>query len=495
MKVQILQLDAHDDLASARDKLAWAQAQRVVLVWPDRARLLRKQLDLVLLRRQAARQGIELGLVTRDPVVLEHAATLGLPCFRSSTRLPEEIWKTARGGHLALPARPEPRAAAARPPQIEPRTLPGWLRAAVLTLLGLVLSAAAILLLPGAVIAVHPGTNEQTLLVTFSLSPRVEAPDALGNVPARQVTVEESGTIRVTTTGETLVPGAAAAGEVVFTNLTDLPVIIPAGTGVLPAGRPDLRFVTAEEVSLPAGQGEAASTVVTAVHPGPDGNLPDGSINAIDGPLGLQASVTQPGPTTGGTQVERAAVSPADQTAALSLLTEQLLSQAASEIEASLSGDEALSATSLRVTRTPHREYDRTVGEAADSVGLRLTVEVAGLIYREQDVDAAAALVVAAQLPAGSAAVPGSLEWSPAASAPPSPELLTARVRQLWFQPVAVDAVQRAVRGRRPAEAAANLASLPGQAQPAEVKLAPAWWPVVPWLDVRTRVVTPWEQQ
>jgi hypothetical protein len=175
------------------------------------------------------------------------------------------------------------------------------------------------------------------------------------------------------------------------------------------------------------------------------------------------------------------------------LVTEaQMISQI---FEASLSGDEALSATSLRVTRTPHREYDRTVGEAADSVGLRLTVEVAGLIYREQDVDAAAALVVAAQLPAGSAAVPGSLEWSPAASAPPSPELLTARVRQLWFQPVAVDAVQRAVRGRRPAEAAANLASLPGQAQPAEVKLAPAWWPVVPWLDVRTRVVTPWEQQ
>ena len=79
MKVQILQLDAHEDLASARDKLAWAQAQRVVLVWPDRARVLRKRLDLVLIRRQAARQGCELGLVTRDPVVLEHAAEHNLP--------------------------------------------------------------------------------------------------------------------------------------------------------------------------------------------------------------------------------------------------------------------------------------------------------------------------------------------------------------------------------------------------------------------------------
>jgi hypothetical protein len=495
MKVQILQLEPHDDLASTRDKLAWAQAQRVVLVWPDRARVLRKRLDLVLLRRQAARQGVELGIVTHDPVVLEHATALGIPIFRSSTRLSEETWKTGNQASLRLPARPDPFVAASPPERLQPRPLPAWLRVSILVVLALALAGAAAALFPSATITVYPETLDQEETVIFTLDPQAQAVGVDGRVPARQVSLRPSGSIRVTTTGRTLVPGSPASGEVIFINLTDEPVLVPAGTGVLPAGRPDLRFATVGDLSLPAGKGTSGSTRVLASDPGAAGNLPAGSLNAIDGALGLQTTVDQPDPLSGGTQAERAAVASADHATALRILSEQLLSEAASEIETQLEDGESIAAASLRVTNTPQQEYDRPIGQPADSVGLHLTLEVAALVYHQQDIDAAAALALAAQLPADSSVVPNSLGWTVIPSDATAPELLQTRAHQQLYQPVPAAVVTRAARGRRPSDAAARIAAIPGQAEPAKVEMAPAWWPFVPWLDVRIRVQGPWEQR
>ncbi len=356
MKVQILQLDAHEDLASARDKLAWAQAQRVVLVWPDRARVLRKRLDLVLIRRQAARQGCELGLVTRDPVVLEHAAELGIPVFRSTTRMPEETWKTAAVPTISPPPRPGATAAAVRPPREQPHPIPVWLRTSVSGLLVLVLAGAVLALAPSATITISPAVREQQAEVLLTLDPRAETADADGHIPARLETLRLTGEIRVTTTGKTQVPGQPASGEVIFSNLTDESILVPAGTGVLPAGRPDLRFATVADLTLPPGKDASARVGVVAARPGLAGNLPPDSLDAIDGPLGLRATVAQPDRLTGGTEIERGAVAPGDHATALRLLTEQILADASSEIDDGLQAGEALAPASLRVVRTPQRD-------------------------------------------------------------------------------------------------------------------------------------------
>jgi hypothetical protein len=248
------------------------------------------------------------------------------------------------------------------------------------------------------------------------------------------------------------------------------------------------------DLSLPAGKGASASMRVVAAQPGTEGNLPAGSLSAIDGPLGLAASVTQPDPLTGGTQTSRAAVASADHAAALRMLSEQLLSEAASEIESQLEDGEALATASLRVTNTPQSEFDRPIGVAADSVGLNLTLEVTALVYRQQDIDVAAALMLASRLPSGSRAVPNSLAWTLASSEPTAPELLATRVHQQVYKPVSTATVVHAARGKRPSEAAARVAALPGQSAPPQVEMVPTWWPVVPWLEVRVRVQTPWEQ-
>jgi hypothetical protein len=385
------------------------------------------------------------------------------------------------------------RQAAVRPPRDQLHTIPVWLRTLVSGLLVLVLAGAVLALAPSATITISPSVREQQAEILITLDPRAETVDGDGHIPARLETLRLTGEIRVTTTGKTQVPGQPASGEVIISNLTDQSILVPAGTGVLPAGRPDLRFATVADLTLPPGKDASARVGVVAARPGLTGNLPPDSLNAIDGPLGLRATVAQPDRLTGGTEIERAAVAPGDHATALRLLTEQILADASAEIEDGLQAGEALAPASLRVVRTPQRNYDREIGVTADSVHLDLTLELTALVYRTEELQVAADLALAGTLPSSAVAVPGSLAWTMREADPSRPELLLVGAAQQVYTPIPASAVRRLVRGVPPSEASARLAALPGQSQPAGIESAPTWWPVVPWLEVRIRVRMPWE--
>ncbi len=493
MKVQIIQLEAHDDLASVSDKLAWVQAPRLLLVWPDRARVLRRRLDLVLLARAAAARGIQIGIVTRDPVALDQAAALGLAVFRSSTRLPEEGWGAAPTPPGTPPARPSPRPAVVAPARAVPRPLPRGMRTLLTVLVGAAMMGALVMLLPSATITLSPVRTDAAYELALNLDPRAETPHTAGTLPARQLTRTVSGSIRVTTTGTTQIASQAAAGRVTFTNQTDEPVLIPSGTGVLPSGRPDLRVETVEDVTLESGRGATVQVRVVASRPGSSGNLPSGTLNAIDGPLGLKAAVTQPEALTGGTEAERPAVAAADQANAQRLLTEQLLAQAAADLQAALAADEELAEASVRVVNTEQRDFDRQVGAAGDSAGLEMTLEVAALSYRPSQLEAAVEMMLAERARAGERTVPGSRRVLQASGDPAHPDVLGVEVEEQTYSPQDLQRVRQTVRGLRMAEAAAELAELEGLASSPVVTLRPAWWPVLPWLDVRLEVRYAWE--
>jgi hypothetical protein len=95
MKTQILHLEPHDDSVSAREKMSWTQAERILLVWPSRGRLLNRRLDLVLLERQSKKMGAQLAFVTRDPDVRFHARQLSIPVYRTPTKAKKATWPSS----------------------------------------------------------------------------------------------------------------------------------------------------------------------------------------------------------------------------------------------------------------------------------------------------------------------------------------------------------------------------------------------------------------
>jgi hypothetical protein len=352
---------------------------------------------------------------------------------------------------------------------------------------------ALVILLPSATITLSPVRTDAAYNLALTLDPRAETTHTAGILPARPLTRTLTGSIRVTTTGTTQVASTAAGGQVTFINQTDEAVLIPVGTGVLPSGRPDLRFETLEDVTLESGRDATVQARVVASRPGPAGNLPSGTLNAIDGPLGLKAAVTQPEALTGGTEAERPAVAAADQANAQRLLTEQLLAQAAADLRAALASDEELAESSLRVVNTAQRDFDRPLGAAGDSVGLEMTLEIAALSYRPSQLEAAVEKALAERGGTGARTVPGSRRVLQATGDPAHPDVLSVEVEEELYSPQDLQQVRRRARGLSVADAASELGKLEGLASSPVVTLRPAWWPVLPWLEVRLEVRYAWE--
>ncbi|MCJ7676086.1 MAG: hypothetical protein MUO35_00005, partial [Anaerolineales bacterium] len=183
----------------------------------------------------------------------------------------------------------------------------------------------------------------------------------------------------------------------------------------------------------------------------------------------------------------------ADQATALRQLMEQLLAEAATSIESSLDPGEVLAPASLRVVRTEAQAFDREIGAAADSVGLDLALEIAALVYQPQDLESAASLAAAERLAPGAGIVPQSLIVRLTNPDSARPDTLKAKVEQRVFTPVADAQARQLARGLRPEQAVARLSSLPGLAAAPRIQTTPAWWPIVPWLEVRIDVRLPWD--
>lgn len=490
MKTHIIHLDPHDDHVSACDKLGWAQAGRVVLVWPKEGRPLTRRLDLVLLERRARAIGTQLGLVTLDPEVLEHARDLHIPVFQTPDSIPEEGWR--RRGRRPLPgiqrSHSRPDGLSSPRPRPGPRQLSSPARIVVFSLPMLALLAVAATAFPSATITLDPVTSSHVGSFVFWLDPTLREPRADGRIPAETVSGRVRGEQRLTTTGAVTVESTSATGEVTLTNVTDEPVSIPAGTGLRASAVPEARFVTLEDVDLDAG--ESDTTRVRAVSPGASGNVAAGAIDAVEGEAAFLVEVTNEGATAGGSEAHRAAVAPSDRTRLLQQLTSDLLTQAGLDLVGELEPGQVLAPASLRTVRELERTFSAEVGQAADSLRLALELEVTAYAYRLEDLEASAELAAAGEL-GDRALAAGSLalELDGDFAAAPDGRYRASGVA-LWqtYDPPDAAALIAAVAGRPPAEAAAAVeAAVELQDAPA-IRISPSWFPLLPWLRDRITI-------
>ena len=502
MKLQLIHLDPEDDQISAREKLSWARASRAVLVWPRRGRVLTRRLDLVLLQRQAQRQAVELGLVTYDPTVLQLAQELGIPTFESPDHLPEAGWRT--GQTPAPPARPT------RRPVEEVQRLARDIPTAAPTLLGLSRAARGVSaglaslcalavagsILPSAEITLTPRRELRTLPIEFILDPSMEPPASGRRLPAETILVALEGERRSPATGATHLPSAAATGTAALTNLTAEEITVPAGTG-LRASASGVRFTTTEALTLPAESEAEGEVPIQAATPGPQGNLPAGAIDAVEGLIGFQIGATNPDPTTGGAETTASAVSAADRLLLRTSLMAELQARALPEMSEALAPGLTLVPGSLEISQILQEQFDFEIGQPTATLGLLLQVEFSGVVVGTEQVETAAARLLEADMPAGSLVVPDSLllRRDPARDGrrPSGEYTLAYLAEQQIAERLDFEQVRRAAGGRWSESAPSVLAERFQLDRPALIRSRPAWLPWLPWLDIRLDVRWIWE--
>ena len=109
MKTTVIHLDQYDDINSARDKIRWGEAGRILLVRPANEPLLNRRLDLIMLRRECEELGAKVAVVSRDPDVRYNAPRLGIPVYKNIQKAQDTAWRVPRRFRIAVDRREQTR--------------------------------------------------------------------------------------------------------------------------------------------------------------------------------------------------------------------------------------------------------------------------------------------------------------------------------------------------------------------------------------------------
>ncbi|MEW6717910.1 MAG: baseplate J/gp47 family protein [Chloroflexota bacterium] len=496
MKTQIIQLEPHDDVISICDKLGWGQTNRILLVWPPRGRPLIGKLDLVRLQRRSTELGVQLALVTKNSDIQHLARELHLPVFDTPHQAQEARWRTRPRRKNFKPPLPRPNLEELRsqvrlqPPNwlTNPYTRLGFFSLGVLALLAIIA-----VLLPSATVHLLPIRKTESVVIRVQASPDIENVSATGTVPLRPYTVIVEGHESLPASGSTQVAYQPASGQVRFTNLTNQSVTIPAGTIVLTTGSPPVRFATEEEGEVAAGAGHTTTLPVKALILGTTGNLPPDSLVAIEGPLGLYLSATNPGPTTGGSDISAPSPTALDRSHVYSQLYTTLQQIALKELQALLTSGDVLLPSTLTLQNTIERRYDPPEGQPADEISLTMQLEFTAMVISGKDLHDLAMTVLQARQPEGFVPLQDTLEISRQ-----SEPTITSDDSANWnlyaqWTMVATLSENQAVQlilGLPPSQAKERLSThLNLEASPT-ITLTPSWWPRLPFIPFRIQVIS-----
>lgn len=491
MKSQVIQLDSHDDVISIRDKMSWAKTPRVLLVFPRRSRILTRSLDLRLIQRHADGLGIQLALVSRSAEIRQTAQELKIPVFRNSSIAQRSTWPEREKSSPAFRLAPSPDLHQMRreafPVESRWRNLLalrlGLFSLAVLSVLGLLL-----LFVPSATIELRPATRTQSLSLSIQASPDIKMVNLAGNVPAQTALVVVEATRTLPATGSKVIPDLPAQGEVRFSNLTTSQVGIPSGTIVRTQGDPAIRFATREDGVLEAGVGKTVDVPVQALDTGSAGNLAAGQLIAMEGGLGANVSVSNPDPTTGGTDRVVAVATSDDRQRLHDALLLALQQTAVGQFRGTHDPGDVLLPDTLSVAQILSETYFPAEGQPGDELTLDLQLQLQEQYVKGSDLQTLASAVLNSTLPAGQVPLSGSVSVHSQGAPVTGSDGIShweIQVQQTLRPGIDPLRVGQLVEGLKIPDASQKLSKVYPLASHPVIRMIPSWWPVLPWLPFR----------
>ena len=500
MKTQIIQLESHDDLITARDKMAWSKAPRILLVWPRKGRILDRELDLVTLQRCAHSLGAQLGVVCTNVDIRAKAREVGLPVFSSLSQAQRGAWRRSKGRRRLeswLLDHPRPAVMGLRDRRKnlvgrETKRINPWLRGGVFSLGVLAVLALVLFFLPSARLELHPLRQEQSLVLDLRASPSISSADVSGSLPAYIILVTVEGSEQTPSSGRASIPDHFAEGEAEFSNLTTHSLSIPAGTILATLDNPPRRYETLFPCSLAAGVDEKARVRIRGLLPGSAANIRAGTLRAIEGDFGLMAVVTNPGDLSGGSDRTSPAPDQKNYDDLRKKLVVSLEKTATDDLTGKLEAGKVLLQGTTKVGQIISETVDPPVGTPGDFAHLTLQVEYRAWYILDSDLQSVAGSALEANRPAGFSPQVGSLKVvfvsDPVFQDDQAVHWRTGASRWLaadWNDQTAA----RSVVGMQPDQAVHFLQKGLALSDPPVIALSPSWWFRMPFLPFRITVV------
>ncbi len=483
MKTKIITLESHDDLISVRDKLSWAKTPRILLVWPKYEKVTLRLLDLKVLQRHADSLGAQLGLVTRRVNVRRDAESLGIPVFKSTTTAQRDLWPDSAPRKQRTP----------KPPRRDLRQMQDIVRekesAWQTSLFGRVVTftagVTAVLVLAGlfvprAAVTLYPESQTQSITIPVSASPLFESISLTGEIPARVLSTTVNAEQSLAVTSEMLLPKSKAKGVARFTNLGQDEVEIPAGTVISTVDL--IRYVTLNNVLLPAGVDEIVEVKIEALEAGSQGNVEAEKIIIVEGLLGLSVTVTNPELISGGADTKTVGATDEDRAELRNVVMENLRRSAETQMRAQIGANDILLLDTFEVTETLLEEFSPPEGEAGKTLALKMKVEFSANYISNADLNQLTASTLNASIPQGFSPF-GKVTFKPLAEPVTDSsgithfELEVSQVALLEINEIQIFSI---IRGHDPARAETELMNAFALREKPQVTIRPSWWKWLP---------------
>ena len=380
----------------------WSQSPRILLVWPDRGKVLRNRLDLVLLERYCTAHGSQLALLTSNTEVIYQAEEAGIPIFQSRKAAQLQPW----GKSFREFERKEITQKAGEYRDIDSIkksessitvSFPTWVRILIFTIAILAVLAIAGLLLPSAVITIPEEGITKRLIVPVKADPEMDFVNISGIIPARKLMLKIDGEKSRPASGNISIPDEIAAGEVIFTNLSEFSITIPDNSILSTSTEDPVLFITLESGSTPQGIGEQVAVKIRALEGGSRGNVSADQINRINQAFGADLTVTNPAPLSGGTDIDVTAPTQADRTFLTSSLMTEIEQKALEDFQGLISEGDVLFSSSLNVVEIENESSAPDPGLAGEKITLSKRVKYEIWYAAEEDINFLADQIITAQ--------------------------------------------------------------------------------------------------
>ena len=497
MKTQVIYLEPQDDLQTIQDKINWGKSERILLVYPSSAPPLRRKLDLVQLERFSRKKGSQFAVVTDRQQIANFASELGISVFPNRRVAQLADWNQPPGKikelDFTLSSIEEKEELQKR---IETPETPNWMknkyfRYGVISIAILSVLSILFILLPSAQIRIAPKTTLQTIKLTLKVDPEIETYNLAGMIPAEIITVTVNAETTMTTSGNIVIPNTYAEGQVTFTNLTDQEYLIPVGTVIRSGSQETLKYLTLEDIQMPAEAGAEIKVDVIAENPGESGNIPEENLTRLDGQLSFQAAVNNQSKISGGTDISSQAPSDQDYEILKKDLLDDLFILAQDEAAAQAPTQDILlssfSYNSIVISET----YSPDQIQPANELTLNLVVEYEFMIVRGKTLNAMLEQILDSHLDPGQIARENSLSIEVISSSEinrnNSNDLKINDLRQVYDQPDKI-VISNMIKGKPYDEVIALLSDQNFYQEVPEIITWPSWWPWLPFSPQRINI-------
>jgi hypothetical protein len=503
-----IQLEPNEDATSVRDRLSFLRGQSVLLVWPEKGTLLTRKLDLVLVQREAMRRAIRLALVTHDAQVTKHADELNISVFETIGESERKRWKRGRSKVFANRfQKPQSEAdpaelqdVASRVKNAEPANplRQNLIRVGVTLVLVLLVVGVAYAVVPVATVTLTPAqANVETAVTVTASRDAADVNVDAGVVPVTVLRVDttQSGTIE--TSGIQVLDDTRAVGRVVFVNRAAQAVEIPEGTVISTSAGTPVQFRTLEALTLAASIGFQAEVPIEALQDfsGEVGNVAEGQINTVNGPLAGQIDVRNVEPTVGGGSQTAPAVSTRDLERLESMVQQQIQAQAYTEMQPLLGPSQFVILETVRIAeaREDWKTFSAAVGDPVETLTLEMRAVVEASAVDEQFGRQVAFANLSRQVPRGRIIDPPTIQYARgpvSAMMADGSVMFDVTVTASIVEPVDVAEVQQAIAGKSLNDALTYVVNQfdvqPGTVP--RISLSPRWLRHMPLLPFRIEV-------